>query len=117
MSTQTEPLKVVGDIVQNVVQGSSKRVDLLITGAIGKLIDLLKKRMPYVLATFAAYMIWTYYQGKKYKLHYKETKHNLKIVNDLVVPMLQRYKPSIHVPKILRMLVNAFDVKSSTNLV
>lgn len=110
MSTPSTPLQAVGGLVKDVVQGSQKRVDILVTGTIGKLIDLLKRRLPYVLATIAAYMLWQYFQGKKYKLFYKHTKHNLKIVNDLVLPMLQRYKPSVHVPKIVRMLVNAFDV-------
>jgi hypothetical protein len=110
MSSQTVPMKAVGDLVQNVVKGSSKRVDLLVTGTIGKLIDLLKRRLPYVIGIFAAYMLWKYYQGKKFKLYFKANKHNLNIVNELVLPMLERYKPAIHVPKIVRMLMNAFDV-------
>jgi len=47
--------------------------------------------------------------AKQYKLYYKKNWKNEKIVLDLIIPMLQKYQPPIHVPLVIKLLMNSFD--------
>ena len=57
----------------------------------------------------AVCLIYLYYRKKQYKLHYFPSKENQEVVA-IIEPLLWQYKPAIHVPMMIQLLLNSFEV-------
>lgn len=76
---------------------------------IDKIFYLFKQRMPYILILFIIYTILKYMKQKQYKIYYKQTVDNERVV-EYIKQMISKYQPPIHIPNIVRLIYNSRDV-------
>ena len=91
---------------------AATRGQSLVRAVLGKLLCLFRQRLPYVVALGLLYSVLKYLRHRRYSLHFKLSQENLETV-EFLKHKLSQFSPPIHVPLVVRLFFNSFDVRTN----